>query len=332
MKEKFIDHRFNAESLALVDTANGILNEYRGMGYRLSLRQLYYQLVARDYIENSLKSYKRIGNLISDARLAGMIDWEMIEDRNRETVIPTAWGSPAEIVRAAARQFRVDRWEGQTNYVEVMVEKDALSGILEPVCREMHVRFTANKGYSSSSAMYEAGKRIRKMLFDHDTPINQIHVFYLGDHDPSGIDMTRDITDRLIQFSALGDYFERTSSDYSPDDFIHIHRLALNYDQVEQWQPPENPAKQTDSRFKVYKENFGESSWELDAVEPGTLAALVRDGITQLIDSNQWESVASREAQMRNELNGFAEEYELKERTNQNLQELTKKKGKKKKK
>lgn len=323
MKEKFIDHKFNAASLALVEAANDILNEYRAMGYRLSLRQLYYQLVARDYIENSQKSYKRIGNLISDARLAGMIDWDMIEDRNRETVIPTAWTSPAEIVRAAARQFRVDRWKGQTNYVEVMVEKDALSGILEPVCREFHVRFTANKGYSSSSAMYEAGKRIRSKLFDRENDINRIHIFYLGDHDPSGIDMTRDITDRLVQFSALEAYFARTSSNYSPSDFIHIHRLALNYDQVEQWQPPENPAKQTDSRFEAYEEKFGESSWELDAVEPRTLADLVRNGIEDLIDQEQWDSVALREEQMRNELTGFAEEYESKEETARNSQERT---------
>lgn len=157
-KEKFVDHKFQVDSLKVIEIANGILSEYREMGYRLSLRQLYYQLVARDYIENSVRSYKRIGNLISDARLAGMIDWEMIEDRGRETVIPTAWSSPAEIVRAAANQFRVDRWKGQPCHIEVMVEKDALSGILEPVCRELHVRFTANKGYSSSSAMYEAGK------------------------------------------------------------------------------------------------------------------------------------------------------------------------------
>lgn len=311
MKEKFIEHKFNASSLALIDTANGILNEYRDMGYRLSLRQLYYQLVARDYIENSVRSYKRIGNLISDARLAGMVDWGMIEDRNREVLIPAAWESPAEIVRAAARQFRVDRWEGQSNYVEVMVEKDALSGILEPVCRELHVRFTANKGYSSSSAMYEAGKRIRGALIDSEKQINQIHIFYLGDHDPSGIDMTRDITDRLVQFSGLRDRLE--SLGHEVEDFIHIHRLALNYDQVEQWQPPENPAKETDSRFAAYREQFGESSWELDAVEPRTLADLVREGITDLIDREQWETIALKEDGMRNELNGFADEYEMKE-------------------
>lgn len=296
MKEKFIEHNFNAASLTLIDTANNILNEYRGMGYKLSLRQLYYQLVARDYIENSVKSYKRIGGLVSDARLAGLLDWNMIEDRGRETVIPTAWKSPAEIVRAAAAQFRVDRWMGQPCHVEVMVEKDALSGILEPVCRDLHVRFTANKGYSSSSAMYEAGKRIADAIFKYD---RNVHVFYLGDHDPSGIDMTRDIRERLAMFSE--------------SIKIETHRLALNYDQVEQWNPPENPAKETDSRYQAYAEEFGESSWELDAVEPRTLADLVRDGIEDLIDQEQWDDVMQEEERMRNELESFADDYEARE-------------------
>src|SRR3990167_1482421 len=104
-KQKFIDHKFNRASLELVTIANNILNEYEKMGYRLSLRQLYYQLVARDFIPNSVKSYKRIGNLVSDARLAGLLDWDRIEDRNRVTILPTQWGSPSEIIRAAADQF-----------------------------------------------------------------------------------------------------------------------------------------------------------------------------------------------------------------------------------
>lgn len=295
-KQKFVDHRFNNASLQLIETANGILNEYRTLGYRLSLRQLYYQLVARDYIENSIRSYKRIGDLVSNARLAGLLDWEMIEDRNRETIIPTAWDSPAQIVRAAAEQFRVDRWMGQECHVEVMVEKDALSGILEPVCRELHVRFTANKGYSSSSAMYEAGRRIYR-AYAHDD--KKIHIFYLGDHDPSGIDMTRDISERLDMFAEIVP--------------IEVHRLALNYDQVEQWQPPENPAKETDSRYQAYSEEYGESSWELDAVEPRTLADLVREGIEDLIDQDQWNDVKQEEKRMRDELERFADDYENRE-------------------
>lgn len=294
-KEKFIKHSFNRASLELIETADKILNEYARQGYRLSLRQLYYQLVARDIVENTVKSYKRIGNLVSDARLAGLLDWNMIEDRGRDAVIPAAWKSPADIVRAAARSFRVDRWQGQPCHVEVMVEKDALSGILGPVCRELHIRFTANKGYSSSSAMYEAGLRMRNVRRIG----KKIHIFYFGDHDPSGIDMTRDIDERLAQFA-------RTKK-------IEVHRLALNMNQVEEWNPPENPAKETDSRFEAYQQEFGDSSWELDAVEPRTLASLVRENVQELIEQDQWDKVMAEEKRMREDLESFADEYENRE-------------------
>jgi hypothetical protein len=297
MKEKFVEHRFNAASLKTVKLVNAILAEYSGQGYRLSLRQLYYQLVARGYIENSIKSYKRTGDLVSNARLAGLIDWGMIEDRGRESVMNPHWDSPASIVRAAAQSFRIDHWEGQPCYVEVMVEKDALSGILEPVCRRLDIRFTANKGYSSSSAMYEASKRIAVAAIRER---KEVHLFYLGDHDPSGIDMTRDIKERLALFT----YGEVG---------IDTVRLALNYDQVEQWQPPENPAKEKDSRYQVYVEQFGESSYELDAVEPATLASLVEEAVRDLIDQETWDEIEERETAMREELERYADDYEHKE-------------------
>lgn len=299
MKEKFVDHKFGAASLELISKVNNILREYGAQGYRLSLRQLYYQLVARAIIENSVKSYKRIGNLISDARLAGLVDWGMIEDRGRETNFLNHWENPAEIVRDASRWFRIYKWEGQSNYCEVMVEKDALSGILLPVCQELDIRFTANKGYSSSSAMYETGKRLHRVSRTQD--IDEIHIFYFGDHDPSGIDMTRDIADRLSLFT------------YGLVDSVNVHRLALNWNQVEDWQPPENPAKESDSRYEAYAEEFGESSWELDAVEPRTLASLVRESVEELIDFDQWNKVVKREASMRAELIKFADEYENRE-------------------
>lgn len=315
MKEKFVDHSFNAASLNLIKTAIDILEKYKVQGYKLSLRQLYYQFVAHDIFpedrrwswtgkkwvrdpngtKNATPNYKWLGAFVSDARLAGLLDWNMIEDRGRETVINTHWKNPAHIIRSAADQFKIDHWEGQTCYVEVMVEKDALSGILEPVCRRLDIRFTANKGYSSNSAMYEAAERIAREYRNG----KEIHLFYLGDHDPSGIDMTRDIKDRLALFT------------YDSID-IQTVRLALNIDQVEKLQPPENPAKETDSRYQVYVEQFGESSWELDAVEPATLASLVEDAVRDLIDQDVWNEVEERESAMRQELERYADDYENK--------------------
>lgn len=292
MKEAFVEHNFSKSSLALVAKCNSILEEYRNQGYKLSLRQLYYQLVARDIIENSIKSYKRTGDLVSNARLAGLLDWGMIEDRNRETQQNPHWTSPASILRSAAYSFRMDRWVGQTCYVEVFVEKDALSGILLPVCSRWDVRFTANKGYSSSSAMYEASKR----LVDAHEEGREIHIIYLGDHDPSGIDMTRDIKERFELFTREKIGFE-------------VHRLALNFDQVELWQPPENPAKETDSRYSSYVDKFGESSWELDAVEPATLADLVSEQIEELIDFEKWREIEKQEQAYKDELSSLAKKY-----------------------
>lgn len=122
MREKFVNMRLKPASLAKIETINAILADYQAAGYDLSIRQLYYQLVARGYIENTQKVYKQIADLVNNARLAGLIDWDMITDRGRETMTPPAWDSPGEIVRQAARAFRLDPWQDQGSYIEVMVE------------------------------------------------------------------------------------------------------------------------------------------------------------------------------------------------------------------
>lgn len=291
MKEKFIDHEFSSASLGTISKVNRILANYRSQGFRLSLRQLYYQLVAADFIPNTPRSYKNLGNLISNARQSGMVDWDMIEDRNRETTIPAHWENPAEIVEAAASSFRIDKWKDQPYHIEVMVEKDALSGVLGPVCRTLDIGITANKGYSSSSTMYEIGKRLEIMQGKGKI----ICIIYLGDHDPSGIDMTRDVKERLFMYSNGCD--------------LEVVRLALNWDQIELWRPPENPAKETDSRYSAYSSKYGESSWELDAIEPKQLAALVTDAVTERRDEDLWEEAVEAENSMKEQLNNFVDEY-----------------------
>lgn len=292
MKEKFISHKFSEQALVTIDLVNQILEEYRKQDFRLSLRQLYYQLVARGYIVNTQRSYKNLGNLISTARQAGYVDWSMIEDRGRETVALSHWSGPGEIARAAALSFRINKWSHQFYHIEVMVEKDALSGVLGPVCNELDISITANKGYSSSSTMYEIGKRLERATWGKKNVV----VLYLGDHDPSGIDMTRDIEERLTM--------------YSHDAPIEVERLALNWDQIEKWQPPENPAKETDARFESYVRQYGESSWELDAVEPGELANLVRRAVLARRDDELWQQAIELEEEQRKELLVFAAKYD----------------------
>lgn len=243
MKEFFTSKKFTRDSSALIEQCNEILDSYEQQGYDLSLRQLYYQLVSRNIVPNTERSYKNIGSLVSDARLAGLIDWDMIKDRGRETVANPHWLDPKDFLTSVAPQFKQDLWKNQDAYVEVMVEKQALEGVLEPVCRRWDVPFTANKGYSSSTALYEASKRFVAQAEDG----KEIHVIYLGDHDPSGIDMTRDVLDRLELFisTALG----RANNE---DSGLTVKRIALNMDQVRELNPPENPAKLSDSRATDY--------------------------------------------------------------------------------
>lgn len=341
MKLAFKGKKFSGEAKTIVDLAVEIMDDYESQGYKLSLRQLYYQLVSRNTVENTEKSYKRVGDIIADARMAGLIDWDMIEDRGRECITPSHWTSPGEIVETCASAYRIDKWASQPVFCEVMVEKQALEGILEPVCRRLDIPFTANKGYSSATMMYHQGRKLREQFLmrcralavgdahagdiprfpvdflsdgrghkfgqwlsehgflEEHMPIRlsakgrkhgfpRIVVFYLGDHDPSGIDMTRDVADRLCEFS-----------DMTP---IEVRRLALNMDQIEELQPPENPAKVSDSRARKYIERFGESSWELDAVSPEQLAALVTDAVQELRDETIWAKAEAREKKERRSL------------------------------
>jgi hypothetical protein len=278
MRETFIKWRPSDSSFLLLVKVNQVLKLYEEQGYKLTLRQLYYQLVARGYIPNNVKSYNNLGNIVSKGRLAGMIDWNMIEDRVRVPAINTHWDSPEQILKAAADSYYRDHWEGQKCHVEVWCEKDAVSNIIEPVARKYDVTFMANRGYSSQSAMYEAYQRMLKK--EHEG--KEIWIIYLGDHDPSGIDMTRDIRDRMALF-------------FDDPYFEGVNRIALNMDQVDEYDPPENPAKTTDSRYEGYVKEFGRSSWELDALEPGVLSKLVEDAILRHLDVDLFNKVVRLE-------------------------------------
>ena len=275
--------KFSDERQDTINKANAIFAEYAAQGYELTLRQLYYQFVSRGYIPNNMRSYKNLGDVINDARLAGLVDWEAIVDRTRELRSQPHWNDPSDIIDACARQFRYDKWQDQPRRVEVWIEKDALVGVIEGVCNELDVAYFSCRGYTSQSEMWDAAMRLRKYSKNGQTPL----VLHLGDHDPSGKDMTRDITDRLCEFS------------YGS---IEVKRLALNMNQVEQYSPPPNPAKITDSRAEGYIAEFGNESWELDALEPAVITDLIRQNIIAARDTTKWNAQVQREKEAREQL------------------------------
>ncbi len=297
MKQVIKEWSQKAGSLALLSRIDQILTKWEKMGYKLTLRQLYYQLVSRDVIANTLEQYNRIIRIVGRGRLAGFIDWAMIEDRVRIPKSNTHWASPNDILRAAASSYYRSRWVGQDNYVEVWCEKDAVSNIIEPVCRKWDVLFLANRGYSSQTAMYDAYERLTM----ESRCGKSVFVIYLGDHDPSGMDMTHDITGRLGLFLAEGEDI----------DFDEVDRIALNKDQIDKYNPPENPAKVTDSRYKKYVIQYGPSSWELDALDPPVLSGIVEKAILQYVDQEKFNAVAEEEREHKEKLEELADSTEF---------------------
>jgi hypothetical protein len=292
MKEQFINWNPRGASLELVTTAEAICLDWAGQGYDLTVRQLYYQLVSRDVIANNLQSYKRLVGLLDNARLAGLIDWSHIVDRTRNVYrTQGADTTPADAIQSMAGSYSLPRWDNQPNHVEVWVEKEALSGIIETAAREVAINYFACRGYVSQSEMYDSGRR-----FGRIARRKPVHVIHLGDHDPSGLDMTRDITARLAMFSYGGN--------------VTVTRVALNMDQIEQYGPPPNPAKQTDARFEAYAAEYGDESWELDALAPSVIHDLIVGAVRPLMDQDAWDAVEQQEAEDRERLQTVASNWE----------------------
>ncbi len=293
MKICYIEKNFGDKSLLIIDHADAIIKEYAQQGYLLTLRQLYYQFVARDLIENRQSEYKRLGSIIADARLAGLLDWDAIEDRGRNINIPPSWSDPASIIEMCAEQYRLDLWEDQDFRPEVWVEKEALLSVMQVACEKYRVPYFACKGYVSQSEMWNAGaKRLSKHISNGQTPF----IIHLGDHDPSGIDMTRDITERLELFTG------------GP---VKLKRIAFNFHQIDQYKPPPNPAKMTDSRFAKYASCYGTESWELDALQPNILVSLIQKEILSRLDMGRWDILKEQEVEEQKQLVGISDNYDL---------------------
>lgn len=272
MKEQF-DHklRLSHANRRQLQTINDILEEYVNDGYVLTLRQLYYQLVSKDIIPNNDKEYGKLSNVLKKGRMAGIVDWSSIEDRVRKPKIPYWVRGVENAIEDTISQYRIDRMRTQDNRVEIWVEKDALSNVLLRVTEKYHIRLMVNRGYSSVSAMYDAYNR----LDDGDT------ILYFGDHDPSGLDMIRDIQQRM--------------SDFGRD--VNVAPIALNMEQIRKFDPPPNPAKITDPRAKWYIQEYGQTSWELDALPPKELIRLAEAAVIERIDLDLFNDEVEKEGQ-----------------------------------
>jgi hypothetical protein len=286
--ERFAWNTPRGDSVEMIEKANRVIKDYAKQGYVLSLRQLYYQFVSRDWLENTERNYKRLGDVVTMGRMNGMISWTGIEDRGRSLFEWLIEEDVAKIIGELPRKYAQDMWANQPTYVEVWVEKDALSNVVQRACNNRRVPFLACKGYLSASEAWRAGKRFAAAADKGQNPV----IIHLGDHDPSGLDMSRDNAERISLLAG------------SP---VELRRIALNRDQIDLYDPPPNPAKLSDSRATEYVEEHGYESWELDALEPSVVVGLITDAIEPLVDREQWQDDLDVEAERKNLLRGVSE-------------------------
>ncbi len=291
MKERFTDEKFTDDQMKMIRWAETTLSKYQAAGYTVTVRQMFYAAVTINLVKNLQPEYKKLGDLLTRARMAGWLDWDAIVDRGRTTREIDTHKSPLEVMQEAVRRFRTDKWQSQPNYVEAMIEKQALEGVVAPVCNKLEIPYTSNKGYLSATLAYDVGKRLQ----ERRRAGKMVHVLYAGDLDPSGLDAGRDVKDRLELFS---------------DGPVYVHRLALNREQVEEYDLPPNPAKTKDPRFKAYRETHGDESWEMDALPVEELAGVFTKAVGQLRDERLWQRDFKLQEQMRDQLQAMQEELE----------------------
>ena len=291
MKEVFVEKGFKDETVQLIEWVNEILDEHREMGFTLSLRQINYVLIARDLIPNTDEDYFRVKRHVSNGRLAGLIDWGMVVDRLRLPYRVHTVADAEVALDEMVESFTKNKWLDQPYHVEVMAEKDTETGVLWPVCRDLEVPFSANRGYSSTSALYRVGKRLREAFDRGQKPV----ILYIGDHDPSGLHMDRDIQRRVAMFAGL--------------TTVPVIRLALTMQQIEALDPPPNPVKVKDPRSKWYIDEHGSYSWETAALRATDLADIVRRSVMSLRDDDLWAQAFEQEEEERQKLREHADEY-----------------------
>lgn len=270
----------------LVPIVNQILSQY---DFALTVRQIYYRLISDPYnlFPNTRSSYNGFDKILVRAREREDVDYKQIEDRTRQTIgEDKGWDSPQSYWSAVLRYFErsweeydKEMWIHQETIVEVWVEKDALAQIVSQATTPYKVLIFPSRGFSSYTKVKEAIERLEERCHLNDSDSKNAVILHLADHDPSGISMTSDLSNRFANYGA---------------DFISVQRIALNIDLARSLKLRPNPVKFADSRSPAYVSQFGQDCWELDAIPPDKLESIITDSIEGFVDFDIWNETTEQ--------------------------------------
>jgi hypothetical protein len=250
-----------------------------------SVRQVFYQAVVRGVVGKTEAEYEKVQRALVRLRRTRQIPYGFIADGTRWRIKPTTYSSLGQALARTAQFYRRSLWDSAGAYLEIWLEKDALSGVVHPVTEEYDIGLHVARGFSSLSFLAESAEDITEKG-------KPTFIYHLGDHDPSGRN--------------AGEAIERTLRELAPDAAIHFERLAVTTEQIADLDLPLRPTKHSDSRAPRFEAEFGQGSVELDAIHPDTLRAIVRDAIERHVDFRQLEVLQAAEESERGILEMFA--------------------------
>lgn len=283
--------------------AYAIAKQYGG---NLTVRQLYYQFVALGLLDSGQKVYRRVVDAVSKARLSGAFPFGWIVDRTRTCEASNAFENKDDVDDALDEAamwtkqmpyvcLKRDRWYRQPKYVTVGVEKEALAGVFEKPCKDLGVGLFVFRGYSSLSALYQL---VQNLSAAAGEGVDEAVMLYYGDHDPDGFEIPRAAARSVRQIA-------RVTGEHIPP--VRWERVALNMDQIEEFNPPAFGAKMTSSRYQGYVDEQGtDDAWELDALRPDVLQRLIREHVEAEFDQDIYHEnidlIGQRRAAMREQM------------------------------
>jgi hypothetical protein len=257
----------------------------------MTLRQLYYRLISSGHLQNSQKEYKRLGKVMTRLREDGEVPRTWIVDHVRSTLKPSSWTGLADFGEAVRESYRKNFWASLAHHVEIFVEKDAVAGTIQPVTEEHDIRLRVCRGYSSVSFAGEIAdlwQRIEKPIF----------AYYLGDFDPSGFDLERDLREKLERYSERLMWTPKGEMKRSSARLAHTVpgsvcwiRLAVDYEDFDAFDLICLPVKQQDRRAKGFMRQYGHNCAEVDALPPSELRRRVQEAIEEHIDVDRWNKL-----------------------------------------
>ena len=244
-----------------------LIHDWAEQNRPVTVRQIFYRLSTLDAVPKTENGYKAVGRLCTKMRREGEVPFEWFADNTRWQRKPRTYNSLQDALSNTAQTYRRALWQNQTGLVEIWCEKEALAGVIYEVTAEWDVPLMVVRGYPSLSFLYNAALELQNATVSG----KHSHIFYLGDYDPSGLDIYRQIVDDLHGFA--------------PEAQMTMERVAVRQEQIDQWDLPSRPTKKTDSRAK----GFTGESVELDAITPDALRQIVSECIESVVDADELE-------------------------------------------